>query len=163
MFENIRQGRRLKKEDHIQGDLPFVMSGVTNTGLVGHIGNLGIEIFKENSITVDIFGNSFFRNYEFGAGDDVGVYRSNKITNSEALLFITASISRALAGKYSYGHKLRASKSYDIEVLLPSTKNQPDFAFMETFIRAIEKLAIADVVRWLDAQIEATKQVVFEK
>ena len=34
IFNKILQGRRLKKEDQITGDIPFVMAGTTNTGIV---------------------------------------------------------------------------------------------------------------------------------
>ena len=32
IFNHIEQGRRLKKDDQMAGNIPFVMSGVTNTG-----------------------------------------------------------------------------------------------------------------------------------
>jgi hypothetical protein len=54
IFNNITQGRRLKKDDQVEGDMPFVMSGVTNTGVVNYISN-PITSFPKNSITVDIF------------------------------------------------------------------------------------------------------------
>lgn len=73
IFNNIKQGRRLKKDDQLPGDIPFVMSGTTNTGVIGYISN-PVARFPKNSITIDIFGNSFYRNYDFGAGDDTGVY-----------------------------------------------------------------------------------------
>ena len=71
IFNNIKQGRRLKKDDQLPGDIPFVMSGTTNTGVIGYISN-PVARFPKNSITIDIFGNSFYRNYDFGAGDDRG-------------------------------------------------------------------------------------------
>lgn len=73
IFNNIKQGKRLKKADQIEGRIPFVMSGVTNTGVSNYISN-PIVMFPKNSITVDIFGNTFFRNYDFNAGDDTVVY-----------------------------------------------------------------------------------------
>lgn len=56
LFGNIVQGSRLTKADQIDGLLPFVMAGVTNTGVVRHIGNK-MTIFPKNSLTIDIFGN----------------------------------------------------------------------------------------------------------
>ena len=49
IFNNIVQGRRLKKEDHVFGNIPFVMAGITNTGVVSSIGN-DINVFPSNSI-----------------------------------------------------------------------------------------------------------------
>lgn len=75
IFNKIKQGKRLKKDDQIKGDIPFIMAGTTNTGVVNYISNL-VNMFPVNSITIDIFGNTFYRNYEYGAGDDIGVYWS---------------------------------------------------------------------------------------
>ncbi len=73
VFNHIKQGRRLKKDDQKEGAIPFVMAGTSNTGVVNYISN-PIATFPSNSITIDIFGNTFYRNYGFGAGDDTGVY-----------------------------------------------------------------------------------------
>lgn len=111
IFNNIKQGRRLKKDDQLPGDIPFVMSGTTNTGVIGYISN-PVARFPKNSITIDIFGNSFYRNYDFGAGDDTGVYwNTEKEYSRTCMLFFAAAMGRALRGKYSYGKKLRSSQS----------------------------------------------------
>ena len=74
LFDCIQQGKRLRKEDQKEGNLPFVMAGTTNNGVVGKIGNEEVRKFPGNSLTIDIFGNVFYRGYEFGAGDDTGVF-----------------------------------------------------------------------------------------
>ena len=88
IFNQIEQGRRLKKEDQLPGCIPFVMSGRTNTGVVNYISN-PVASFPQNSITVDIFGNTFYRDFAFGAGDDTGVYWNDEVIYSkEAMLFL---------------------------------------------------------------------------
>lgn len=160
IFNNIKQGRRLKKEDQIVGDIPFVMSGITNCGVVNYISN-PVASFPKNSITIDIFGNTFYRNYKFGAGDDTGVYWSteNKYSKEEMLFFAT-SMSKSIKGKYSYGKKLRSSQSFDFNMKLPIKNNEIDFYIMKTLISAVKKLVIKDVVLYADHKINATKQVV---
>lgn len=160
IFNNIEQGRRLKKSDQREGTLPFVMSGVTNTGIVGYISN-PIASFPKNSITVDIFGNTFYRNYNFGAGDDTGVYWSDNIAYSqETMLYFTAAMNKALAGKFSYGYKLRSSQSFDFEMILPSKNHVPDFRKINILISAIKKLVIKDVIIYADNKISATKKCI---
>lgn len=160
IFNNIKQGRRLKKEDQKEGTIPFVMSGTTNTGVVGYISN-PVASFPSNSITVDIFGNTFYRNFDFGAGDDTGVYWNDKENYSkDEMLFFTAAMGKSLFGKFDYGNKLRSSQSFDIKLQLPTKNNKPDYATMETFIKAVEKLVIKDVVLYADSKIKATKTVV---
>ncbi len=160
VFNNIKQGRRLKKDDQISGNIPFVMSGTTNTGVVGYISN-PVASFPKNSITIDIFGNSFYRNYDFGAGDDTGVYWSTENSYSkETMLFFTTSTAKALKGKYSYGEKLRSSQSLYFKMNLPTKDGKPDYETMDLLISAVQKLVIKDVVLYADRKIEKTKEVV---
>lgn len=160
IFNNIKQGRRLKKDDQLPGNIPFVMSGATNTGVVGYISN-PVAQFPKNSITVDIFGNSFFRNYDFGAGDDTGVYwNTEKEYSKTCMLFFTAAMEKALQGKYSYGKKLRSSQSLHFKMQLPTKDGKPDYDTMATLISAVQKLVIKDVVLYADRKIEKTKEVI---
>ena len=146
IFNNIKQGRRLKKDDQIIGNIPFVMSGRTNTGVVGYISN-PIALFSKNSITIDIFGNSFYRNYDFGAGDDTGIYWNSEVQYpKETMLYFTTAMEKALFGKYSYGKKLRSSQSFNFKMQLPTKNNEIDFTYMELLISAVKKLVIKDDV-----------------
>lgn len=160
IFNKILQGRRLKKEDQITGDIPFVMAGTTNTGIAKYISN-PVAKFPKNSVTIDIFGNTFYRNYDFGAGDDTGVYWDNEKNYSEkTMLYFTSSMSKLVQGNFDFGNKLRSSQSLDFEVQLPIHNNKPNYKLMETFITAIQKLLIKDVVTYADKKIEATKSVI---
>ena len=159
IFNNIKQGRRLKKEDQLTGNVPFVMSGTTNSGIVGYISN-PVAFFRKNSITIDIFGNCFYRNYDFGAGDDTGVYWSTDHTYSKAtMLFFTTAMERSLHGKYSYGKKLRSSQSLHFKMQIPAKDGKPDYTTMETLISAVQKLVIKEVVLYANQKIETTKAV----
>ncbi len=126
------------------------MAGTTNNGVVGYISN-PVASFPANSITVDIFGNTFYRDYSFGAGDDTGVYwnTSRQYTESQ-MLFLASMIKCYLQGKYDFGHKLRSSKSYDFKISLPTTlNNEIDFDFMESFIRELEEERIRELSAYL--------------
>lgn len=160
IFNKIAQGRRLKKDDQISGHIPFVMAGITNTGVVNYISN-PIASFPKNSITVDIFGNAFYRNYDFGAGDDTGVYWSDeKEYSKNTMLFFTTSIEKSISGKFDFGKKLRSSQSLNFTMKLPTKNGEPDFKVMETFISAIHKLIIKDVVLYTDSKIENTEIII---
>ncbi|MBI5824743.1 MAG: restriction endonuclease subunit S [Chloroflexi bacterium] len=150
VFNKIVQGRRLKKDDQILGDIPFVMAGTTNAGIVNYISN-PVASFPKNSITVDIFGNAFYRNYDFGAGDDTGVYwNDEKEYSKETMLFFTAAIEKSLLGKFDFGKKLRSSQSLNFNIQLPTKNNHPDYKTMETLISAVIKLVIKDVVLYMN-------------
>ncbi len=160
IFEKIVQGRRLKKDDQLPGKIPFVMAGVTNTGVVGYISN-PIARFPKNAITIDIFGNAFYRDYEFGAGDDTGVYWNEKnVYSKNVMLFLTATMRKSLKNKFSYGKKLRSSQSLKIKMKLPVLNGMPDYKTMELILSAVQKLVIKDVVAYSDRKIKATKDVI---
>lgn len=146
IFNKIVQGRRLKKDDQIPGNIPFVMAGTTNTGVVNYISN-PVASFPGNSITIDIFGNTFYRGYDFGAGDDTGVYwNDEKEYSKETMLFFAASMEKSISRRFSFGNKLRSSQSLNFKMKLPSINQQPNYLIMETLISAIQKLVIKDVV-----------------
>ncbi len=159
VFNNIKQGRRLKKDDQLAGNIPFVMAGVTNTGVVNYISN-PVASFPKNSITIDIFGNTFYRNYAYGAGDDTGVYWKDKLNYSkESMLFFASAMEKSVSGKFDYGKKLRSSQSFDFKMQLPSKGQKPDFEIMETLISAIKKMVIKDVVLYVQQKKKELKSM----
>ena len=146
VFNRIEQGRRLKKDDQIDGTIPFVMSGTTNAGVVNYISN-PVASFPKNAITIDIFGNTFYRNYAFGAGDDTGVYWNDATAySSNAMLFFAVAMQKSMMGRFSYGKKLRSSQSEDFTMHLPVTDDGAiDFDFMESFIAELEAERVAEL------------------
>lgn len=125
------------------------MAGVTNTGVVNYVSN-PIAFFPKNSITIDIFGNVFYRDYAFGAGDDTGVYWNDKITYSkETMLFFAVAMKKSLEGRYSYGKKLRSSQSLYFKMKLPIRDNKIDFAFIDNFIAELEAERLAELEAYL--------------
>ena len=153
VFNKIAQGKRLKKGDQLPGKTPFVMAGIFNTGIANYISN-PVARFPKNSITIDIFGNTFYRNYEFGAGDDTGVYWSTeKEYTKETMLFFATAMAKSVRGKFDYGTKLRSSRSLDFTMQLPAKNKQPDYELMQTLISAIQKLVIKDVVLYVDKKL----------
>ena len=149
IFNRIAQGRRLKKDDQITGNIPFVMAGTTNNGVVNYISN-PVAIFFKNSITVDIFGNVFYRDYDFGAGDDTGVYWSDKKEYSkETMLFFAIAMEKSLIGKFSFGKKLRSSQSLDFKMQLPIKNGELDYEFMEIFVAELAAQRVAELAAHL--------------
>ena len=156
VFNRIEQGRRLKKDDQIDGTIPFVMSGTTNAGVVNYIAN-PVASFPKNAITIDIFGNTFYRNYAFGAGDDTGVYW-NDVTaySSNAMLFFAVAMQKSMMGRFSYGKKLRSSQSENFTMRLPVTDNGfINFDFMESFIAELEAERVAELEAERVAELSA--------
>lgn len=60
----------LKIDECEPGKIPLVSSGTTNNGIVGYIDEKGdgkAQIFKSNSLTVDMFCNTFYQNNDYYA------------------------------------------------------------------------------------------------
>ena len=69
-------------------------------------------------------------------------------------------MNKLLSGKFDFGNKLRSSQSLNFKIPLPSNHNEPNYALMEIFITAIQKLVIKEVVLYADKKITATKKAI---
>lgn len=159
IFDNIVQGRRLKTQDQIPGELPFVMSGVTNAGISNYIGNK-VRIFPKNSITVDIFGNVFCRDYEYGMGDDTGAYwNSDNRVSKFGMIYIATAMQKCMSGRFDFSYKLRSSQSLGFKVQLPSVNENGQkvvaFDFIEQFIAILKTERIITLEAERNATIKA--------
>ncbi len=76
------------------------------------------------------------------------------------MLFFATSMEKFICGKFDFGNKLRSSQSLNFKMILPTQNNQPNYRIMETFISAIQKLVIKEVVLYADRKIATTKTVV---
>lgn len=107
-----------------------------------------------------MFGSAKYRNYKYGADDHIAVVHTEHIPTG-ASIFITSAIHKAAhTGKFHYGHNFYAKDADALNIMLPTKNDSPNYAFMETFISAIKKLVIKDVVLYSDQKIAATKEVI---
>ena len=84
-----------------------------------------------------------------------------EIKSAEALLYMAKCIEKITKEQFSYDNKATWNRVRRCEIKLPVTFDGGiDFDYMERYIRAIEKLTIADVVKYKDGLIDATKKVV---
>lgn len=169
LFEiNPTKYYKLKNEEIISenGKVPLISNSSTSNGVMGfselianNVGNtitcsdttLGAETmyYQEN----DFIGYSHIQHL-------VSKFEPfNKFIAS----FIISSCKVSTSKKYDYGNKFNREAMYKTIIQLPSKNNQPDYEIMETFISAIQKIVIKDVVLYTDKKIEATKSVVNSK
>lgn len=74
---------------------------------------------------------------------------------------MVASLSKSLKPKYSWGDSISKAKIKKDSFYLPVTSSgKIDYHFMETYIRAQEKLAIQRVKDWHAKEIDTTKNIV---
>ena len=159
LFGKSTRGKRLRSADRIVGKLPFVTAGEASEGISAHIGNK-VEVFNENTTTIDMFGSAKYRNYKYGADDHIAVVHTDKLP-TKASIFVTSAIHKAShTGKFDYGHNFYAKDADALDIMLPERDGKPNYSYMETLISAIQKLVIKDVVKYSDAKINATKIIV---
>lgn len=159
LFGKSTRGKRLKSADRIPGTLPFVTAGESDEGISAFIGN-NVVVFSENTTTIDMFGSAKYRNYKYGGDDHIAVVHTEKLPKAASVFVTTAIHKSSHCGLFDYSRNFYAKDADELSISLPTQDKQPDYTFMETFIRAIHKLVIKDVVLYADKKIAATKTVV---
>jgi hypothetical protein len=159
LFGKSTRGKRLKSTDRIKGSLPFVTAGEYNDGISAYIGN-DVTVFLENTITIDMFGSAKYRNYKYGGDDHVAIVHTEKLPKLASIFVTTAIHKTSYAGQFSYSNNFYAKDADELNISLPTVNNKPNYKLMETFISAIQKLVIKDVILYTNRKIEATKNVI---
>lgn len=157
---DVTQGRRLKKSDFEDGDIPFVMASSKNNGVVAHLSNPVTT--NENFITADILGNVFYHDGFVGFGDDNCSLKLKKGKESEAVYLYLVSVLSGFKSIASYGNKLRGKWYKEQFIKLPVkpntedplnyTQDDIDWDYMESTIRELEE----STIRELDAYLKET-------
>lgn len=83
-----------------------------------------------------MFGNSFYHNYNC-TGDDNIYFFLNESLSKYIKLFIVELVNKN-KNKFSYGKQFRQRNADTLKIVLPSNeKNEPDFEYMEQYIKNI--------------------------
>ena len=164
---DVTQGRRLKKSDFEDGDIPFVMASSRNNGVVAHLSNPVTT--NENFITADILGNVFYHDGFVGFGDDNCGLKLKNGKESETVYLYLVGILSCFKSIASYGNKLRGKWYQEQLIPLPVksgtdevnyTEEDIDWNYMEAYVHAMEKQVITDVVDYKNEVIATTKKLV---
>lgn len=164
------KAKELPKEPTDGFILPCLTSSFNNQGLNYYAPKDGATILKD---VISIPSNSdvyraYFQSNEFTVLSDAYAIRwkdkSMHISQNQYLFMVMCINKFTELPIYSYKNKLGGWNVVKNKyVLLPVKKDKIDFDFMETFINAIKKLTLKNVVDYADKRIAATKEVVLEK
>ena len=154
LFDHAELGdTNLKKTDLTKnGDL-VITSGKTNCGILGRT-TRPAKVFPENTITVDMFGYVYYRDfpYKLVTHGRVMSLASNIIKNREVGLYLASSLSY-LSNVFGYNNMATWKKLQGKELELPVTPaGDPDFGYMTMRIRELE----AERIRELEAYLRVT-------
>lgn len=160
------------KKEHINGKgHPVVSSGQENAGIIG-FSDIKARIIPANTITVDMFGNVYYRDFEYKIVTHARAFAllpNGFLLNEKTGLYLTASLSW-LSNVFSYDNMCSYNKIMDMNVSLPViespdpdhkyTVDDIDWQYMQDRIAELEQDRIAELeqdrIAELDAYLKAT-------
>lgn len=163
---SVKNTKNILSRDIVEnsGNTPYLCASAENNAISSYISYDTNYLDKGHCIFIG--GKTFVVTYQendFYSNDSHNLVLSLK-NKQEATkknyLYLATCIYRSLSHQYSWGNSISNKKIQTDKVALPTKNNQPDYALMEIFISAIQKLVIKDVVQYADRKINATKQVV---
>jgi hypothetical protein len=152
IFTMIQRGKRLKTENHIKGNMPYISSTGINNGVGGFVGNKEkVRIFS-NCLTLANSGSvgaTFYQPFRCVASDHVTKLLNEKYSQY-VYLFIAMAISR-ISSKYSFNREINDERIKKEKILLPVTdSNTPDYAYMKKYMRTKELEKLANYLAYLE-------------
>ncbi|WP_236848378.1 restriction endonuclease subunit S [Campylobacter sp. P091] len=152
MFDSSNGNFDIQKS-HINDKGYFVVTaGETNNGILGK-SDIEARIFEANTITIDMFGFVFFRQFEYKMVTHARVFSLKpkfKTTHKQGLFL--ASLFKHLKTKFGYDNMCSWAKIKDDKIQLPINKDGDiDFEFMESFVAELEAERVAELEAYLAA------------
>ena len=117
----------------------YINSGVTNLGIIGRT-DYPATIFPSNTITVDMFGNSYFRDFEYKMATHAHVFSLNFLPCSmtETVgLYICAQMNY-FTNLFSFSNMCNWTKMKSMTISLPTFDGKISFSYMESVIRELQ-------------------------
>lgn len=138
---------------HINNRGNFVVSsGLQNCGIIGK-SDVDAKIFEKNTITIDMFGNVFFRDFEYKMVTHARVFSltyTKKILNIKEGLYLSTLLF-FLSEIFSYSKMASWEKIKGYSISLPVTENNEiDYKYMENYISELEEERISELTAYLN-------------
>lgn len=139
----------------------FINSGVTNFGIKGRT-DRAAKIFPSNTLTIDFFGNTYYRPYEYKLATHNHVFSfEGEVIQDEYIGLFLQSCMRFLTKKYSYGNMATIPLLMDESLMLPVDEHDAiDYNLMRSFIRALQKSTIEKLHAFIEHEHSAYKSIV---
>ncbi|GJH39642.1 hypothetical protein RCZ04_01920 [Capnocytophaga sp. HP1101] len=156
--------RDVSKEQTAEFDLPLVNAKDGNNGVM-YYGRS--SDFESAEMTLDIVndgavstGNVYPQPQKTGVLYNAYLVKPLFPITKELLYFFSATIQKSIKLKFGYENKAGWEKVKKEKISLPTKNGIPDYHFMNTYISAIQKLVIKEVVLYADKKIGATKEAI---
>jgi len=163
---NVKNSGNILSRDIVEnsGETPYLCASSENNAVSSYISY--DKKYLDRGDCIFIGGKTFVVTYQekdFYSNDshNLILYLKNEEKKSKLnQLYLATCINKSLGHKYSWGDSISNKKIQKDKMTLPIKNNQPDYATMNTFISAIQKLVIKDVVLYADKKIAATQQII---
>ena len=145
----VEPGRDIYDAERRAGDTPYISSTSINNGIAHYISNDN-STREANCISVNRNGSvgyAFYHPYEALYSNDCRKLRLNQ-PSKYASIFIAHQI-KMQREKYSYGYKMGTARLKRQLILLPINEdNEPDWAYMEHYAKAITNQQLRAYLRY---------------
>lgn len=144
------------------GRFPYVVRTSLNNGIrdfldedESFLNPAGTISFGQDTATI------FYQEKPYFTGDKIKILRFKLLGLNEKIANFMLTLMRKSFSGFQWGQSSFNEKVLkNVVIELPVTNGTPDFAFMESFVTAQQKLAIRDVVLWKDKVISKTLEVI---
>ena len=152
----------------------FVGRAEKNNGITDFVDDNGTEPYPAGSITLAFggsIGSTFIQPKPYYTSQNVGVITLPDGVSENAKLYFTKALEKVCKNRYvAFADEINKHFKTDLAISLPVvpstdpdhsyTPDDIDWAYMERYIRAIEKQVVVGVVEYKDKVIETTKQFI---
>ncbi len=154
---SISSGKRLRKEDMTAGDKPFIGASDSNNGITEFVSNTNVSE-DSNVLGVNYNGSiveNFYHPYECLFSDDVKRFKLKTYEgNKYVYLFLKQAI-LTQKNKYTYGYKFNETRMKRQIIQLPvDASGQPDYKFMENYVRQCEQKMLQDYFDFISPRLK---------
>lgn len=154
-FATVNSGRDIYAQERIEGDTPYVTSGIANNGIGYFVSNNNNSKTK-NSISVNrngAVGEAFYHPYIALYGNDCRRVNLREVDDEATQLFIARCISSQKSA-FGYGRKLGTARLKKLHVMLPVTEDgDPDYGYMSNYVREHKEAMLAKYRNYAEKRI----------
>ena len=145
----IESGRDIYERERVSGNTPYVSATANNNGIGYFVDNTNntkeagcLSVNRNGSV-----GYAFYHPYVALFSNDCRKLRL-KQPSKHIGIFIAQQITRQRA-KYGYGYKMGTARLKRQKIMLPiNQNNEPDYKFMENFMKRLEYKKLAEYISY---------------
>ncbi|TWS95660.1 restriction endonuclease subunit S [Streptococcus sp. sy018] len=142
----------IKKEHLSEIGHYVVTAGETNAGVAGKT-TVTAKVFSQNTITIDMFGTPFYRNFEYKMVTHARVFslKAKEEFSKEVMMYLSVSL-QFLKKMFGYENMCSWIKIKELNIKLPYIHTKIAKGYMESYIKTLE----AERIETLEAYLTVT-------